>query len=182
MNTIQDPDTGRTWSTVRELTDYIVSVYHGYLRLALPVLDRLIERIAREHLLPVSLMDRVGRQFTALADLLETHIAKAECLVFPKIQHLREPVGEICWACQLDDGLEEQMRRLAQDKEEALSLMQQIEICLSDARWRDKGPMVDQFVADIRELRENFANHTRVETEILFPHVRGMLHPHGLAV
>ena len=182
MNTMRDPTTARSWATVRELTDHIVSVHHGYLRLTLPILDRLTEQIAREHLVPATLMDRLGRLFTALADLLETHIAKQECWIFPKMRHLHEPVGEVCWASVLDDGLEEQMGRLANDNHEALTLLKQIETCLSDARWSGKGPSVDQLKEDMRELHENLSQHAHLENEVLFPHVHELLQPQGLAV
>jgi iron-sulfur cluster repair protein YtfE (RIC family) len=164
------------------LIEYIVSVHHGYLRLSLPVLDRLIEQIVHENLLPIHLMDRLQREFTALADLLDTHVAKEECWLFPKIRHLREPVGEICWACQMDDGLEELMERLAHDNQEALSLFDQIDLCLGDARWTGKGRLVDQLKDDMRELHENFARHAELELHVLFPHVRELLQGQALAV
>ena len=83
MSAIRDPTTGGSWSNPRELMDHIAAVHHGYIRLTLPMLGRLTERIAHEHLVPVGLMDRFERQFTALADLLETHIAMQECRLFP---------------------------------------------------------------------------------------------------
>jgi iron-sulfur cluster repair protein YtfE (RIC family) len=80
------------------------------------------------------------------------------------------------------DSLEEQMDRLTRDNQEALAMLQQIEACLTDARWMGKGPLVDQLVADIRELRENFVQHARLESDVLFPHVRELLHAQALAV
>ena len=182
MNTIRDPTIGRSWATSRELIEFIVSVHHGYLRLTLPVLDRLIEQIARETLVPVHLMDRLQREFTALADLLDTHVAKEECRLFPKIRHLREPVGEVCWACQMDDGLEELMDRLFHDIQEALTMFDHIVACLSDARWTGKGPLTDQLKEDVQELHENFVRHAQLEMNVLFPHVRELLQRHALAV
>jgi iron-sulfur cluster repair protein YtfE (RIC family) len=182
MNTIRDPASGRSWATTRELIDHIGATHHGYLRLTLPVLDRLTERIAREKLVPLTLMDRFEREFTALADLLETHIAKQECWFFPKLRELREPVGETAWACRVGDSLEEQMDRLTRDNQEALGMLQQIEACLNDARWTGKGPLVDQLVEDIRELHENSVQHARLESDVLFPHVRELLHAQALAV
>lgn len=182
MNTIRDPTTGRSWASARELIDHIGATHHGYLRLALPHLDRLSEQIAREKLVPVSLMDRFEREFTALADLLETHIAKQECWLFPKIRELREPVGETAWACRSGDSLEGLIDRMSRENQDALTLFEQIEACLSDARWRGKGPLVDQMVADMRELHENFVAHAQLETEVLVPSVRESLESHGLAV
>lgn len=182
MSAIRDPATGRSWGGARELVDHIVSVHHGYLRLTLSALDRLTERIALEHVVPLPLMDRLNREFTALADLLETHIAKQECWLFPKIRHLREPVGEICWACQMGDGIEELMTRLEREIHEAIALLDQIDACLSDARWRGKGPLVEQLKSEMRELHENFSKHARLETEVLFPHVHELMQGHALAV
>jgi iron-sulfur cluster repair protein YtfE (RIC family) len=182
MNTIRDPVTGRSWATPHECAEHIVASHHGYLRLTLPMLDRLAERIAREKLVPITVMDRFQREFTALADLLETHIAKQECWFFPKIRELREPVGETAWACRVGDRLEEQMDRLTRDNQETLAMLGQIEACLTDARWLGGGPVVDQLVGDIRELHENFAQHARLEMDVLFPHVRGLLQAQALVV
>ena len=182
MNTIRDSTTGRSWATSRELIEFIVSVHHGYLRLTLPVLDRLIEQIARAGLVPIHLMDRLQREFTALADLLDTHVAKEECCLFPKIRHLREPVGEVCWACQMDDGLEELMVRLVRDIQEALTMFDHIVACLSDARWTGKGSLTDQLKEDMQELHENFVRHAQLEMNVLFPHVRELSQQHALAV
>jgi iron-sulfur cluster repair protein YtfE (RIC family) len=164
------------------LIEHIAATHHGYLRLTLPVLDRLTERIAREKLLPITLMDRFEREFTALSDLLETHIAKQECWFFPKLRELREPVGETAWACRVGDSLEEQMDRLTRDNQEALAMLEHIEACLTDARWIGKGPLVDQLVEDIGALHENFMQHARLESDVLFPHVRELLHAQVLAV
>jgi iron-sulfur cluster repair protein YtfE (RIC family) len=182
MNTIREPTSGRSWATARELIDHIGATHHGYLRLTLPVLDRLSEQIACEKLVPITLTDRFERKFTALADLLETHIAKQECWLFPKIRELREPVGETAWACRMGDSLEELMDRLTRDNQDALALLQQIETCLTDARWTGKGPLVDQLVEDIRELHENFVQHARLESDVLFRHVRELLQAQTLAV
>lgn len=182
MTTIRDPTSGKSWATPRELIEHIGATCHGYLRLTLPVLDRLTERIARERLVPVPLMDRFEREFTALADLLETHIAKQECWFFPKVRELREPVGETAWACRVGDSLEEQMDRLARDNQDALALLEQIEACLTDIRWVGKGPLVDQLVQDVGELHENFVRHAHLESDVLFPHVRELLRAQTLAV
>ena len=182
MSAIRDPTTGRSWATVSDLIDHLVSVCHGYLRRTVSVADQAIERIACEHVAPVTLMDRLQRQFTALADLLETHMVKQECWVFPKIRHLRQPVGEICWSRQVDEGLAEQIERLTRDNQEALSMLQQIVACLTDRRWSVAGPLGDKLVENIRELQENFAKHAQLETEVLFPHVRELLQPRELIV
>lgn len=182
MNAIRDPTTCRCWPSVRDLLDHIVSVHHGYLRLTLPMLDRLAERIAREHAVPPAAMDRLERELTGLADLLETHIARQESWLFPRIRHLREPVGEVGWVTVLGDRLEEQLTRMIEDNYEALARLDRIESHLSDSCWLGKGPLVEQLIDDIGELHENFTDHARIEAELLVPHVHEILEGAGLAV
>jgi regulator of cell morphogenesis and NO signaling len=182
MNTIRDPTTGRSWSSARELIEHIVATHHGYLRLTLPLVDRLTERIVRTKVVPIALMDRFERKFTALADLLDTHIAKQECWLFPKIRELREPVGETAWACRCGDSLAESIDRLANDNAEAVALLGEIKTCLSDARWTGKGPLVDQLIEDMGELHDNFVLHAHLESDLLFPQERELLQAQILAV
>jgi iron-sulfur cluster repair protein YtfE (RIC family) len=61
-------------------------------------------------------------------------------------------------------------------------MLKQIEACLTDARWTGKGPTVAQLVEDIRELHENFKQHARLESDVLFPHVCELLQAQALAV
>ena len=182
MNTINDPTSARRWRSVPELIDHIVAAHHGYLRLTLPVLDRLVDQIARTKLIPAGWMDRLAREFTALADLLETHLAKQECVLFPRIRQLREPVGETAWACHVGDSLDELMARMTRENHDALARLGQLETCLADRAWAGTGPLADQLIEDMRELHDNFAEHVHLESAVLFPQVRELLQGQGLAV
>jgi iron-sulfur cluster repair protein YtfE (RIC family) len=159
-----------------------VSVHHGYLRLTLPLLDRLAERIARGHTVPPVAMDRLERELTGLADLFETHIARQESWLFPRIRHLREPIGEVAWLTFGGDRLEEQLTRMIEDNQEALNRLDRIGMVLGESCWLGKGPLVEQLNGDMDELHENFADHARIEGELLVPHVHEILKGEGLAV
>jgi iron-sulfur cluster repair protein YtfE (RIC family) len=182
MKAIKDSASGRSWATPQELIEHISATYHAYLRLTLPLLDRLADRIAREKLVPITLLDRFQREFTVLVDLLKTHIVEQECLFFPKIQGLRQPVGETAWVCRITDRLESQIEQLTRDNQEVLDLFTRIEACLADSRWVGRGLLVEQMVLNIRELHENFVQHARLEVDVLCPHLRGLLHSQALAV
>ena len=164
MNTINDPTSARRWRSVPELIDHIVAAHHGYLRLTLPVLDRL------------------AREFTALADLLETHLAKQECVLFPRIRQLREPVGETAWACHMGDSLDELLARMTRENHDALARLGQLETCLADRAWAGTGPVADQLIESVQELHDNFAEHVHLESAVLFPQARELLQGQGLAV
>jgi iron-sulfur cluster repair protein YtfE (RIC family) len=182
MNTIRDQKTGRAWSAPRELIDHIESVYHGYLRLTLSALDNLTQRIAGEHSVSPSLMDRMERFSVALADNLETHVARQECRLFPKIRHLREPVGETAWANRLDDSLEEMMFREERENLEAMNLLKRFREVLNLPAWSIADRNVEQLKHDLDELHENVSEHFHLEIEVLFPAVREMIRSQALAV
>jgi iron-sulfur cluster repair protein YtfE (RIC family) len=118
---------------------------------------------------------------TALADLLQTHVARQEALLFPKIRHLREPVGETAWVCQTADSVTELMDRSIADDREAMDLLGRVEACLRETAWRDRGCLVEQLAEDLRELHQDLAEHFRIEHELLFPAVRDA-QAEGLAV
>ena len=172
----------RPWATPRELTNHIVAVHHECRRLSLRHLDGLIARIVRERIVSPGLMDRLAREFTALTEVLETHMAKQECWLFRMIRQLREPVGDVAWAYQVETGLDKLLDQLAHENQEALTLMEQVLICLSDRGWARKGPLVDELVVDTRELGDDLVEHIRLETDVLFPWVREMLPTHCLAL
>jgi iron-sulfur cluster repair protein YtfE (RIC family) len=182
MNAIRDDTTGRAWSAPRELIDHIESVYHGYLRLTLSALDALIEQVAREHAVSPRLMDRLKLLCLALEDNLATHLSRQECRLFPKIRHIREPVGETGWVSRLENSLDEMMNREERENSEAMSLLQRIREVLSLPAWSNANSHVEQMKNDLNELYDSSTEHFHLETNVLFPAVREMVQRHVLAV
>ena len=182
MNTIRDPDSGKSWPALRDLIDHIESAYHGYVRLTVPVLSSVTEHIVRERTVSSHAIDHLQRLCTALEDNLESHVARQECRLFPKMRHLREPVGEVAWASRLEDSLDEMMQREERENREAMNLVEQIQKLLLQPAWVERGYHVEELKWDMNELHENLAIHFHLETEVLFPAVRVTNDGRALAV
>ncbi len=180
MDAIHDPITGRSWATPGDLLQHLLKAHHAYLRSMLPHLDRLAEQVARERRVPPEYVDRFQREFTALADLLEDHLARAEGWMFPHIRQLAEAVSDFGWACELEDGLETVIAHAARENQEALERVERLRDCLGDVRWQDQGPSAAQLIHSVQELAYSLAVHVRLENDILFPRVREMLQARGV--
>jgi regulator of cell morphogenesis and NO signaling len=182
MNAIKDHISGSSWPQARDLVDYIESTYHGYLRLTLPVLRSVMEHIACERDVPPHHIDHLQRLCSALEDNLELHLIRQESRLFPKIRRIRKPAGELAWASQLDNSLQQLMEREERENRTAIDLVQQIETLLTQPVWISKGYYVEELRKDIGELDENLWRHVHLETEVLFPAVRDVIDGRPIAV
>ncbi|MFN8613083.1 MAG: iron-sulfur cluster repair di-iron protein [Vulcanimicrobiota bacterium] len=73
-----------------ELTDYIVSLHHGYLRDTLPLLARQVERVAAVHGARRPELLEVRNLFQEFVSEMTDHMEKEEQILFPMIAGLAE--------------------------------------------------------------------------------------------
>lgn len=179
MNALRNPPTSLSWEALRELIAHVRDNYHCYFRKTLAKLDRLTERIASEKLVSPGLMDWLQREFLALADGLETHLAKQECRLFPTICELSVQRSEVSWAVDLGDKLHEAIDHAILANRELLATMERMQMCLCDPRWADKGSLVEKLIDAMRELEEELAAYGHLEAEMLFPQANEMIQAHG---
>jgi iron-sulfur cluster repair protein YtfE (RIC family) len=175
MQPVHDPATGRSWETPDELADYLLKAHHAYLRMMLSHLERLAEQVVRERRVPPEHMDRFQREFTALAGLLDEHLARAEGWLFPQISQLCEAVSDFPWACELGEGLETVLTQAAWENREALERLGRVRECFRDGCWQDKGWAAEQLLHNVENLADRVATHVRLEDDFLFPWVRRLL-------
>jgi iron-sulfur cluster repair protein YtfE (RIC family) len=175
MQPVHDPATGRSWETLDELLDHLLKAHHAYLRMMLSHLERLAVQVVRERRVPPEYIDQFQREFTALAGLLDEHLARAEGWVFPHIRQLCEAVSDFPWACELEDGLETVLTQAAGENQEALERLGRVRECFRDGRWQDKGWAADQLIHNVGNLADRVATHVRLENDFLFPWVRQLL-------
>jgi regulator of cell morphogenesis and NO signaling len=78
------------WSqaSITELADHIEEVHHGYLREALPRLERLVERVAQVHGAEHPELVELCETFVALKADLEAHQLKEERVLFPMCREI----------------------------------------------------------------------------------------------
>jgi regulator of cell morphogenesis and NO signaling len=175
MQAIKDRATGRSWENPCDLLDYLLKTHHAYLRMMLPHLDRLAEEVVRERRVPPEYLDQFQREFTALADLLENHLAGAESWVFPHIRRLCEATSDFGWTCELDDGLGSALAQAARESQEAVERVRRLRECLGDVHWLDKGASVDLLIHNVEELADSLALHVHLENEVLYPRIEQLL-------
>ncbi|AXH00818.1 hypothetical protein DVJ83_16965 (plasmid) [Deinococcus wulumuqiensis] len=84
-----DPDPGDSEAlSLSELCDQIVGTHHVSLRADLARLGALSRQVARQHGDSAPCLGTLNVVFQDLADRLETHLLKAEVMLFPAIRHL----------------------------------------------------------------------------------------------
>ena len=180
MKVFRDPTSGKCWATPHELIDHIVTAYHDYVRMTLPELDELSDRIAREVIVPGCLKDGICSELTTLADLLERHVSEQENWLFPMIRHLDDAAGETEWALELGDCLQWLMDRVAHENVELLDHMERLQACVRDEARSGKEPLIANLAEQVEGLCKDLPKHARLETDVLLPWVKEVIKEEGL--
>jgi iron-sulfur cluster repair protein YtfE (RIC family) len=153
-----------------------IEAYHDSLREALASLEPLADRVARERLAPMRLLDRLQRRLAVLDDSLRTHLIEQDCRLFPMIRELCKCLNEPNEAGRFGDVVEQQMDEATSDNDEAVAMAQVIDQLVSETEWEIKRPLVIRLVRGLRSLRTDWEEHARLESKVLFPAVRELLH------
>jgi regulator of cell morphogenesis and NO signaling len=162
------PDDGRR--PVDVLCDEIVERYHAALHRTLP---RIRDELAHLDATATSAaVVAVGQAFAELAELIESHLAKEENLLFPALEALADaertdgPRPPLPFATVLHPirVLEAEHLRI----ELALDGLRELVLAVSEpdtlsAAWHE-------CMADLSQLDRDLRAHHRIENEELFPH------------
>jgi uncharacterized protein (DUF2267 family)/iron-sulfur cluster repair protein YtfE (RIC family) len=175
MIAFADTSTQETQDTWRDLMAIIVEDYHDSLRATLPRLEALAEQVAGEHRAPIHVLDRLLREFAALADSLRTHLLQQEGHLFPMIRHACESAETMAWPCHLSENLEELMAEATRDDQEAVGSIQRAEQSIHGMDGIRSEPLVAKLAKGIREVRQDLEEHVKLETKVLFPAVKELL-------
>src|SRR3972149_9225830 len=133
MTGTNKPATELEWTSLRELMEHIVETCHDGLRMAAPELEVAAERLAQTEELPTHLRDPLQLELTALADLLETHIAEQENWLFPTVRHLDDLAGATEFFVDLAEGLESMMERVTEEHRQMQASLRRITECLGSS-------------------------------------------------
>jgi iron-sulfur cluster repair protein YtfE (RIC family) len=173
MNALQDLPMTSTSESLREDLHLLLFTHYPSLRGILACTNELTERIAREHPVSPGLMDQFQRQYRAMADVLETYLARQECGLFPLFCQLDTLDGETSGVEGLRNNLLEAMEQAAANQHETRTLVERVWTCLCDPDWGDRGALVEELIDVVEDLQEELATCVHLEKEILFPKVRG---------
>jgi regulator of cell morphogenesis and NO signaling len=172
MNAIYELPSTHSWDDLTKLIDTVPFLHHQVLRQKLASLNRIIQRIAQNHVVPLTVMDPFERQFLAMADRLETNMEEQECWLFAWLRRIVKRGLAIGHDNYLEESLEDAMAQAAVANQEALDALDQIQMCLCGSEWVDKGILVEELIDHLRDLEEELAEYDYLEREELFPRVR----------
>jgi iron-sulfur cluster repair protein YtfE (RIC family) len=176
MNAIQDRPMVASAESLRELLHTLLFTHYPSLRGALAGTNDLAERIACEHPVPPGIMDQFQRQYLAMADVLETYLARQECLLFPLFCELDTLGGEPhCIEDDLRVNLLEAMEESASDQKEVLDQVERARTRLCELEGADRGGLVCEMIDVMADMQEELGTCVDLEKELLFPEVRKWL-------
>lgn len=176
MNAVHEtvaPGRPASW---RAVLDQILEKHHAYLRAAVPHLEHLLDHVARERLLPIEFSDRLQREFTVLADLLDAHCSQQEVYLFPRVYDACLAAEERGAGVRPEAGLAETLAEEAGDNQEILDRARRFEQSLADVARQGYGPLLEKVIKPARELQHNLEQHLGLENSVLFPLAQKSLH------
>jgi iron-sulfur cluster repair protein YtfE (RIC family) len=171
MNAIQELPSTRARDDLIKLVDTIPFLHHQVLRQKLASLNRVIQRIAANHVVPIILMDRLERQFLSMADRLESNLEEQECWLFAWLRRIVRKLPATGRDNYLGESLQEAMEQATAGNQETIEALGQIQTYLCDPEWTDKGLLVEESIDRLRDLEEELIAYEYLEREELFPRV-----------
>jgi iron-sulfur cluster repair protein YtfE (RIC family) len=172
MNAIYELPSTHSWDDLTNLIDTVPFLHHQVLRQKLASLNRIIQRIAQNRVVTLSVMDAFERQFLAMAYHLETNMEEQECWLFAWLRRIVKRGLAIGPDNYLEESLAEAMDQAAAGNQEALVALDQFQMCFCGPEWMNKGILVEELIDHLRDLEEELAEYDHLEREELFPRVR----------
>jgi len=174
MNQSLELRKSKPMESLRNLIDTVTFVHHQVIRQKLAALNRVIQRIAQNHVVPLTDMDPFERQFLAMADQLECNLEEQECWLFGWLRRLMKRGLVMDQDNYLGESLEEAMVTACTANQEALVAIDQLQTCLCHPDWMDKGLLVEELIDHLGELEEQLTEYDHLEREELFPWIRNI--------
>ena len=165
---VSNPGSAKNWSdsSLSELCEHIVATHHSWLRIALPRLTDLIDKVVKAHGASRPELAELQHVFAELRGELEPHMFKEERILFPAIQQLEHsssrpqfPFGTVA----------NPIRVMEDDHDTVAAALQRIRMLTKGFQVPDDAcnawrAMLD----DLRQLESDTHMHVHKENNILF--------------
>lgn len=148
-----------------DLTDYILSAHHAYVKKEAPQISAYLQKVASKHGQRHPELLKIFELFTIVKEEMETHMQKEELVLFPRINELEKTqfTGDIAYVQKPVDMME-------QEHEYAGSLMAEIRQLTNNytpppdacTTYKLAFAALEAFEADLHQ-------HVHLENNILFP-------------
>lgn len=162
-------ENGKDWSkaTLTEIADHIVEVHHGYLKEALPRLERLVGRVATVHGEGHPELLELRETFGALKPELEAHLLKEEEVVFPMCGELERAEVKPDFHCRT---IENPIGTLVAEHEEVGGILARMRELTGGYEPPEGACNTYRAMLDgLEELERDVHMHVHKENNVLFP-------------
>lgn len=159
---------GKDWSraSMTELIGHIVEVHHGYLKEALPRLERLVSRATVHGEGHPELLE-LRETFGALKPELEAHLLKEEEVVFPMCGQLEGAEVKPDFHCRT---IENPIKTLMAEHEEVGGVLEKMNELTGGYRLPEGACNTYRAMLDgLEELERDVHMHVHKENNVLFP-------------
>jgi regulator of cell morphogenesis and NO signaling len=166
-------DVGRM--SVSELIDHIVRTHHAYVRVELPRLQEMAERVARKHSASDARLPEVYIAVTELAADLTAHMDEEEQTFFPLVRRIAQAAAI---AAAEEAALESRMAQMEREHHHAGRLFGRVRL-LTDGfqAGADACNTHCAMLAGLAEFEADLHLHVHKENNVLFPKVRAYASP-----
>lgn len=164
-NDVLEPDPSDM--TLTELADHIEQTHHAELRIELPRLGRLVEKVRDAHGDSEPRLHRVFEAFNALRDELSSHMVKEERVLFPILRRMESSASLGAQQCGSIAGPIRQMEAEHDEAGSALEVLREATDGFTppDGACNSWRAMLD----GLAWLERDMHRHIHKENNILFP-------------
>lgn len=165
-----DGETEVTRWPIGRLIDYIVSTHHVYVRSALPLIGRHLEKLVEAHASRHPELVRVSACFDRVACDLEQHLLKEEHVLFPYVRELAATVGADRHVPSPFGSVENPIRMMEREHREAGDAMRTIRELTNGFATPDDGCATYALcMAELQRFERDLHEHVHLENNVLFP-------------
>lgn len=156
--------------SLTELTAYIESTHHQYVRRQLPLIHGYLLKIASKHGSRHPELHKILENFTAIQEEMELHMLKEEKVLFPRIREI-ENLSK--WNTPLSVSstfISAPVSMMEQEHEHAGSLMAEIRSLSNNYKApADACTTYQLSFASLQAFEEDLHRHVHLENNLLFP-------------
>lgn len=177
--TAAEPDRSQDYAAwdLPFLTDYIVTVHHGYLHRNLGAITANAQKIAQVHGSHHPEVIEIAQLFTTLADELEAHLKEEEELFFPALKRL-DAAGKAGHTPEPEDWetIRKFLRTLGAEHDQAGDAIHRIRALAANYRVpEDVCPTFRATYLTLNEFEEDLHKHVHLENNVLFPRAEKLI-------
>jgi regulator of cell morphogenesis and NO signaling len=164
-------EAGFLHSSLAQLIEHIIETHHAFTRTEIQRLRALIEKVHGAHGQNHPELETVRSIFASLADELEPHMMKEECVLFPFIMRMEEAVGkERPIEIPPFGTVANPVRMMVMEHDSAGDLLKKLRESTSDYATPPDGCISYQTLYQALDaLEKDLHQHIHLENNILFP-------------